>query len=236
MSRLLTCPECDGTGLRRYLGRAGDPLEVGCSLCDGRGTVIVVRERRGLIALGLAALSGALVGSILTILVASAVDAASRPEPEVIPAAAPLWTSMDRTSGSVLAHPAYGAARPDHPARTEAPPVPASPPPPSPATGTRTATVRAPRTAHSLRGKASWHATGRDGMYAAACWRLRQAIGASWRGRRAVVVYGGRRIVVRLNDYCASRDKTIDLSDEAFRALAPGGLLSRGVLRVTVRW
>ena len=234
MSRLLTCPECDGTGTRRYSGRAGDPLEVGCSLCDGRGTVVVVRERMGVLGLVLAAISGALVGSILTILVASAVDAASRPEPDVIPAAAPLWTSMDRTSGSVLAHPAYGAARPDHPARTEAPPVPASPPPPSPATGTRTATVRAPRTAHSLRGRATWHATGRDGWYAAAGPLLRRALGKGWRGRR-VYVCMTRCIRVTLNNWClCSRDRRlVDLSDEAFQALAP---LSRGVLRVEVRW
>lgn len=84
-----------------------------------------------------------------------------------------------------------------------------------------------------ISGKASWHATGRSGLYAAACRPLRQAMGPGWRGDRVLVAVGRRAVEVRLNDWCASRDKTIDLSDEAFRYLAP---LSRGVVKVTVEW
>lgn len=85
----------------------------------------------------------------------------------------------------------------------------------------------------NITGKASWYATGRDGYYAAACRPLRQAIGSDWRGRHVLVAFGRKAIEVTLNDFCASHDKTIDLSDEAFRALGP---LSRGVLRVSVGW
>lgn len=84
-----------------------------------------------------------------------------------------------------------------------------------------------------IMGKASWHATGRSGYYAAACRPLRQAIGSTWRGRHVLVSVGRRAIEVKLNDYCASTDKTIDLSDEVFRYFAP---LSRGVIKVTVGW
>lgn len=97
--------------------------------------------------------------------------------------------------------------------------------------GSGTRTIRRPR--HSVTGKASWHATGRSGLYAAACRSLRQAIGPDWRGRTVLVAVGRKAVEVRLNDWCGSRDKTIDLSDEAFRYFAP---LSRGVLRVTVGW
>lgn len=93
--------------------------------------------------------------------------------------------------------------------------------------------VRTIRAHHQLRGKASWHATGRDGLYAAACKPLRDAMGKGWRGRRVLVAYGKRAVEVTLNDWCASRTKTIDLSDEAFDYL---GRLSQGVLRVEVGW
>lgn len=90
-----------------------------------------------------------------------------------------------------------------------------------------------PRGIDRFTGKASWHATGRDGLYAAACAPLRAAIGKGWRGRRVLVAYRMKAIEVTLNDFCASRDKSIDLSDEAFRYFAP---LSRGVIRVVIEW
>ena len=90
-----------------------------------------------------------------------------------------------------------------------------------------------PRDSNRLTGKASWHATGRDSLYAAACFPLRAALGRGWRGRRVLVAYGRKAIEVVLNDFCASRDKTIDLSDEAFGYFAP---LSRGVVKVVVEW
>ena len=82
-------------------------------------------------------------------------------------------------------------------------------------------------------GKASWFRTGPDGPYAAACWGLRKAMGRTWRGDTVLVVAGKRAIEVRLTDFCASRTKLIDLSDQAFKYLAP---LSRGVIQVTVGW
>ena len=124
-------------------------------------------------------------------------------------------------------------------------PAPTASPSPSPSPGrptkqraagqapryTPTRTIHRPR--HQLSGKASWHATGRDGFYAAACRPLRQAIGPGWRGRHVLVAYGRRAVEVRLNDFCASRDKAIDLSDGVFGYFAP---LSRGVLRVEIAW
>lgn len=89
------------------------------------------------------------------------------------------------------------------------------------------------RPSHNIRGKASWHATGRSGQFAAACYDLRKAIGPDWRGQTVLVAVGRRALEVRLNDWCGSHDKLIDLSDEAFRYFAP---LSRGVIRVAVGW
>ena len=83
-----------------------------------------------------------------------------------------------------------------------------------------------------LRGKASRHATGRDGYFAAACRPLRKAIGPGWRGSRVLVAFKRRAIEVKLNDWCASRDKTIDLSDEAWDWF--GVPRSRGVIRVAI--
>jgi rare lipoprotein A (peptidoglycan hydrolase) len=67
---------------------------------------------------------------------------------------------------------------------------------------------------------------------------LRQAIGSRWRGSHVLVcaVSGTRCVEVVLNDWCACGSRrgyatVLDLSDEAFRYLAP---LSRGVIRVAV--
>lgn len=88
-------------------------------------------------------------------------------------------------------------------------------------------------TSSSSSGVASWFATGPDGLYGAAGPALRHG---DWRGRRVRVTAGARSVVVTLNDWCAcgprhGRLTLLDLSDEAFRRLAP---LSRGILRVTV--
>jgi hypothetical protein len=103
-------------------------------------------------------------------------------------------------------------------------------------------TAIAPRTFHSLTGKASWYckagvsvchyAYPPGSMVAAACTPLRAAL-PNWRGRIVVVTRRdtGVRVVVKLVDYCASTDKTIDLYWEPMRRL--GG---SGVLPVTVRW
>jgi hypothetical protein len=88
---------------------------------------------------------------------------------------------------------------------------------------------------HNLRGYATWHATGRDGWYAAAGPLLRQAIGKGWRGSQVLVCKHERCLEVTLNDVCFCKHgrRLVDLSDEAFRYLAP---LSRGVIGVAVGW
>ena len=91
-----------------------------------------------------------------------------------------------------------------------------------------------PRFEDNLTGTARWYATGRSGLYAAAGPKLRQAIGGDWRGRNVLVCYQYRCTEVILNDVCPCKSGSIiDLSDEAFRYLAP---LSRGVIKVTVGW
>lgn len=84
-----------------------------------------------------------------------------------------------------------------------------------------------------LRGRASWYAA--DGLIAAAGPALREALGAGWRGTRVTVCASGCVTVV-LSDWCqcyrgTDRERVIDLSDDAFRRLAP---LSAGLVRVTV--
>lgn len=138
----------------------------------------------------------------------------------------------------------------DHPERPRAdrgPSLPISPRSPAPSERASALTQSKPARSSSpavrlggrlAAGVASWYGTGRNGLYAAAGPALRSALGPRWRGRRVAVLFNGRRVVVTLNDYCPCGerskrpDKLIDLSDEAFRRLAP---LSRGVLRVTIR-
>ena len=70
-------------------------------------------------------------------------------------------------------------------------------------------------------------------MVAAACGRLRDAIGPKWRGRFVIVRAGSRSVVVQLVDWCGSSSKTIDLYAAPFSRLAP---LSQGVVKVVVSW
>jgi hypothetical protein len=84
----------------------------------------------------------------------------------------------------------------------------------------------------SIRGRASWFATGPDGPYGAAGPALRSG---NWRGSK-VRVCADDCVVVTLNDWCQcyrneSRERVIDLSDEAFARLAP---LSAGIINVRV--
>ena len=85
-------------------------------------------------------------------------------------------------------------------------------------------------------GYATWYAA--SGMIAAAGPALRRELGKGWRGERVRVTAGGRSVVVTLADWCAcgprhGRPTLLDLSDDAFRRIAP---LSKGVSRVTVSW
>lgn len=78
-----------------------------------------------------------------------------------------------------------------------------------------------------LSGIASWYPA--RGLIAAAGPRLRVG---HWRGSSVVVRAGARSVVVRLADWCQCLgSRLLDLSDDAFRQLAP---LSRGLVAVTV--
>jgi hypothetical protein len=75
-------------------------------------------------------------------------------------------------------------------------------------------------------------------MVAAACGKLRAAMGPNWRGKMVTVKGPHKteyapegRVTVRLVDWCGSKTKLIDLYWEPMRQL--GGT---GVLRVTVSW
>lgn len=114
--------------------------------------------------------------------------------------------------------------------------VPTDPPPkPTKATG------------RSVSGKASWYCKagvsschyryldgpGRD-LYAAACGKLRRAIGRTWRNDVVRVTSDWGSVRVKLVDYCASEDKTIDLYWDAFRIVRSPD--NDGVVRVKVGW
>jgi len=90
------------------------------------------------------------------------------------------------------------------------------------------------RTHRLIAGVATWHATGRDGAFAAAGPLLREALGRGWRGTRVQVCSGGHCIRVTLNDvcWCPKGRRLVDLSDEAFARLAS---LSRGVIAIEIR-
>ena len=68
-------------------------------------------------------------------------------------------------------------------------------------------------------------------MVAAACGKLRTAMGPNWRGKTVTVTNRGKTIAVRLVDWCGSKTKLIDLYWEPMRRL--GGT---GTLPVVVRW
>ena len=80
-----------------------------------------------------------------------------------------------------------------------------------------------------VRGTASWYRW--HPGEAAAGPALRRALGPGWRGMR-VTVCAGRCVVVRLTDWCACRDRVIDLDVRAFARLAAP---SRGLVSVSVR-
>lgn len=94
----------------------------------------------------------------------------------------------------------------------------------------------------SVSGIASWyckagvsvchHSYPPGSMVAAACGKLRAAMGSRWRGKTVTVIArSGVRINVKLVDWCGSSTKLIDVYWEPMRRL--GGT---GVLPVTVRW
>lgn len=90
-------------------------------------------------------------------------------------------------------------------------------------------------------GKASWYCKAgvsichykypAGSMVAAACLKLRNAMGLNWRGKTVKVTYKTKTVYVKLVDWCGSKDKLIDLYWEPMRRL--GGT---GVLPVKVSW
>lgn len=181
------------------------------------------RRRVGPLALVLAAISGAIVGAIIT---AAIVRAAPRSAQVVIPAAVP---DVSRTilglTGAPMERSVYveapnqvrrdGRGAPTHTASPNGQAVPERPgavPPSAPG---------------PLTGTASWYAA--SGLIAAAGPALRHG---DWRGSRVTVHGNGRSVTVTLSDWCQCYgSRLIDLSDDAFRRLAP---LSRGLLKVTI--
>ena len=98
-----------------------------------------------------------------------------------------------------------------------------------------------PVATHSVAGLASWFCRAGvsictrgyppGSMVAAACGKLRAAIGPNWRDKVVTVRARFRFVVVKLVDFCASQTKTIDLYWEPMHRL--GGT---GVLPVVVSW
>jgi hypothetical protein len=85
-------------------------------------------------------------------------------------------------------------------------------------------------------GLTTWYPAG--GPVAAAGPALRAALGHDWRGQHVRVCSGGRCVTVELIDWCACGPRhgvptLLDLSDDAFRRLAP---LDAGVIDVRVSW
>lgn len=95
--------------------------------------------------------------------------------------------------------------------------------------------------ARSIRGVASWYCKAGvsvchyqyppGSMVAAACGRLRAAMGSSWRGKTVKVTHGSRSVNVTLVDWCGHETRAIDLYYEPMRRLGGSGLLN-----VTVSW
>lgn len=94
---------------------------------------------------------------------------------------------------------------------------------------------------HSVKGVASWYCSVSQpichyayppgSMVAAACGKLRAAMGSHWRGKYVTVAGNNRSVVVRLVDWCGSTTKLIDLYYEPMHRL--GGT---GTLPVRVSW
>lgn len=131
----------------------------------------------------------------------------------------------------------------DHVSRPPAPTRPAiTQPVPTPRIAKLPVRVQGPSTqGSSVSGKASWycragvsachHSYPPGSMVAAACGKLRRAMGSDWRGQLVTVKTADSQVVVKLVDYCASEDKLIDLYWEPMRRL--GGT---GVLSVRIYW
>lgn len=124
-------------------------------------------------------------------------------------------------------------------------PIPVVIPPPAPVVvqpKPKAVVIATPKpTTRSIGGWASWYCSKEipvchyayppGSMVAAACGKLRAAIGPKWRGKYVTVATRTRHVRVRLVDWCGSTTKTIDLYREPMRRL--GGT---GTLRVRISW
>ncbi len=136
----------------------------------------------------------------------------------------PRWTTAAARSGLTPAQPSSPFARPVLESREAKHKVEAKLPP------TRLR-ARGDATWYCVPGVSACHRAHAGGMYAAAGAELRVG---DWRGRRVSVCRGDTCVRVTLIDWCAcAGDRVIDLYGDAYRRLAP---LSKGVLRVSVRW
>lgn len=200
------------------------------------------------------------VPAILSLLVASAatwahqdVTASQPSERSIVPPSAfkpvaldevpddPSWrpNAVDTGAGAVRAETRHPGAHPSVLTASEPAAFRTWPSPPSSTKGVATSVVSGGQ--RYVNGKASWyckagvsichHSYPPGSMVAAACGKLRAAMGPHWRGKTVIVQHGSDRVAVRLVDWCGSKDKLIDLYWEPMSRL--GG---SGVLRVSVRW
>lgn len=172
-----------------------------------------VPRKTPLLAFVLVGLSGAIVGALL---MAVAVNASPPSAPAPSPSFVPVPTMPGEARSVPSAPPVLATPRPTPR------PTPKPTPRPKPAPVAR---------GHVRSGMASWYTDPRkSGLYAAAGPPLRVG---DWRGRLVTVTANGHSFLVRLSDWCACRDRVIDLSPEAFARLSD---LSRGLVVVRVTW
>lgn len=190
-----------------------------------------------------------MIWRIVTVLVAHAVAFSPLPslagEPDRAVVSGP-WTQV------VTPHSGPPTVRPHPPVDPPViydpglPPLPSRPrvhvPAPTVVAEPRPSPAQPRPTVGRTKGRATWYCGGgpstctagapASGLYAAAGKALRVG---KWRGRKVTVIASnGKRVVVTLVDTCAcGKGRVIDLYASAFRRLAP---LSKGVLRVTVKW
>lgn len=208
--------------------RDTDPLHVPEDvLWDPLAQAFVPRSRPPLLVFVLGGISGAIVGALL---MAVAVNA-SPPSP---PAPSPSFVPVPGATmgGKPVNSPQARGSLPDRTVGSTGPSVPAATPTPRPTPKPTPRPKPAPvARGHVRSGIASWYRDPKkSGLYAAAGPPLRVG---DWRGRLVTVTANGHSFLVRLSDWCACRDRVIDLSPGAFSRLSD---LSRGLVVMRVTW
>jgi hypothetical protein len=229
VSRLVVCPECQGTGGPLTFGAAGgSPI---CLDCDGAGRIADRRQPiqlrpTGLLYLIFAAMlaAGFLAGRVSA--------SAPRPSQDVAPATtgAPLGDSRVPSSSAAFDGQASSSGAPPSPTAAPAQPIAAAP-----------AFVRS--------GVASWYCNfdavrgpvspctanitdgpGFDGWIAAGP-ALRVG---EWRDREVIVFGPAGYSTATIVDFCACPGRLVDLYADLFLAVC--GPLSMGICEVSVTW